>query len=259
MAMDDQHLAEYEDAEGYDLENGVSGPDLRYYLDLAREVGGPGLDLACGTGFLTIPFATLGLAMTGADRAPKMLDLARRKALDLPIRWLHADCRTLDLHEQFRLVTLAGNGFQEFLTRQDQEGILGAARRHLAPDGLFAFETGFPRVADLVSTARPGGWSEEVPWEQYEDAQGRTVSVTTAQRHDALRQTVEYVTYQRWQEGVEEQFKTERTTLRLVYPQEMEALLHYNGFAIRNAYGDWDRQPLTADSPRMIYVCQLRH
>jgi len=27
---------------------------------------------------------------------------------------------------------------------------------------------------------------------------------------------------------------------------------------IRDAYGDWDRQPLTADSPRMIYVCQPR-
>lgn len=259
METDDQQLAEYEDAEGYDLENGVSGPDLRYYLDLAREVGGPGLDLACGTGFLTIPFATLGLTMTGADRAPKMLDLARRKALDLPIRWLHADCRTLDLGEQFRLVTLTGNAFQEFLTRRDQEGILGAARRHLAPDGLFAFETRFPRASELLTAAAlAGGWSEEVPWRQYEDAQGHLVSVSTAQRHDALRQTVEYVIYQRWQEGGEEQFKTERTILRFVYPQEMEALLHYNGLAVRDAYGDWDRQPLTADSPRMIYVCQPR-
>ena len=153
METDDQQLAEYEDAEGYDLENGVSGPDLRYYLDLAREVGGPGLDLACGTGFLTIPFATLGLTMTGADRAPKMLDLARRKALDLPIRWLHADCRTLDLDERFRLVTLAGNGFQEFLTRQDQEGILGAARRHLAPDGFAHEPSDVPRHGQMVALA----------------------------------------------------------------------------------------------------------
>ena len=52
--------------------------------------------------------------------------------------------------------------------------------------------------------------------------------------------------------------RTERTTLRLVYPQEIEALLHYNGLAIRDAYGDWDRRPLTGESPRMIYACQLR-
>ena len=36
------------------------------------------------------------------------------------------------------------------------------------------------------------------------------------------------------------------------------ALLHYNGLAIREAYGDWDRRPLTGASPRMIYVCRLR-
>ena len=259
VTADNEQLTEYDDGAGYDLENGTAGPDLQYYLALARAVGGPGLDLACGTGFLTIPFAELGLAMTGVDIAPAMLDHARIKADTLPIRWLHADCRTLDLGEQFRLVTLTGNAFQEFRTRADQEGLLGAVRRHLAPDGVFAFETRFPRVSTLLTAAAlAGGWSEETTWRQYADAQGRPVSVTTAQRHDALRQTVEYVIYQRWQEDGKEQVKTERTILRFVYPQEMEALLHHNGLTIRDAYGDWDRQPLTADSPRMIYVCQPR-
>lgn len=45
---------------------------------------------------------------------------------------------------------------------------------------------------------------------------------------------------------------------RFVDPQEMETLLQYNGFAIRNTYGDWNRQPLTGTVPRTIYVCQLR-
>lgn len=255
----DESLTEYDDAEGYDLENGLGGPDLDYYLDLAREVGGPALDLACGTGFLTIPFAELGLAMTGVDLAPAMLALARRKAGALPIRWIHADCRTLDMGEQFRLITLTGNAFQEFRTNADQEGLLGTVRRHLAPGGLFAFETRFPRPSELLTPeALAGGWSEETPWRQYEDARGQTVNISTAQRHDAMRQTVEYVIYQRWREDGRDEVKMERTILRFVYPQEMAALLHYNGLAIRDAYGDWDRRPLTAASPRMIYVCQVR-
>ena len=208
----DEQLTEYDDGAEYDLENGTGGPDLDYYRELAREVGGPGLDLACGTGFLTIPFAEIGLAMTGVDIAPAMLDHARSKAGTLPIRWLHADCRNLDLGERFRLITLTGNAFQEFRTRQDQEGLLGAARRHLAPEGVFAFETRFPRASELMTAAAlAGGWSAEVPWRQYEDAQGHLVSVSTAQRHDALRQTVEYVIYQRWQEDGQAQVKTERT------------------------------------------------
>ncbi|MGN6672908.1 MAG: class I SAM-dependent methyltransferase, partial [Thermomicrobiales bacterium] len=100
MTTSNSDLAEYTDAEEYDRENGTSGPDLDYYLDLARTTSGPGLDLACGTGFLTIPFARLGLTMVGVDRGPEMLALARRKAGTLPIRWVQADCRTLDLGAQ---------------------------------------------------------------------------------------------------------------------------------------------------------------
>lgn len=259
MATSNADLEIYTGAEEYDRENGTSGPGLDYYLDLAREVGGPGLDLACGTGFLTIPFAEAGLAMTGVDRAPEMLDLARRKAGALPIRWILGNCLGLDLGERFRLVTLTGNAFQEFLTREDQEGLLGTVRRHLAPDGLFAFETRFPRPSELLTPAAlAGDWSEETFWRRYENAAGQAVTVSTAQRHDPMRQTVDYVIYQRWQEEGRAEVRTERATLRLVYPREMEALLHYNGLAIRDAYGDWDRRPLDGQSHKMVYVCRAR-
>jgi SAM-dependent methyltransferase len=257
--IDNSSLDTYTDAEEYDLENGLTGPELPFYGDLARETGGPVLDLACGTGYLTIPLAEQGLAVTGVDRSQAMLAHARRKAGVLPIHWLLADCRTLDLGERFRLVTLTGNAFQEFLTREDQEGLLGTVRRHLAPGGLFAFETRFPRSSELLTPeAVAGAWSAETVWRQFEDARGHTVTVSTAQRHDAVRQTVEYVIYRRWNEDARDEVRTERAALRLVYPREMGALLHYNGLAIRDAFGDWDRRPLTNDSPRMIYVCELR-
>jgi SAM-dependent methyltransferase len=262
MTADDAEFSEYIEytgAEEYDRENGLTGPELPFYLGLARAVGGPILDLACGTGFLTIPLAEDGFAVTGVDLAPEMLDQARLKSGTLPIRWVQADCRTLDLGEQFRLITLTGNAFQEFRTRRDQEGLLGAIRRHLAPDGLFAFETRFPRISELLTPAALSGeWSGETLWRQYENVQGQTVTVSTLQRYDGVRQTVEYVIHQRWQEDGRAEVRTERAILRFVFPREMEALLHYNGLAIRDAYGDWDRQPLRGNSPRMIYVCQLR-
>ena len=49
------------------------------------------------------------------------------------------------------------------------------------------------------------------------------------------------------------------TALRYVFPQEMEALLHYNGFEIRTCYGSWQQEPLTFTSRSMIYVCQRRN
>ena len=259
MATDNSQLALYTGAEEYDLENGLVDDSLPFYSAIARASDGPALDLACGTGFLTIPLAQLGLDMTGVDRAPEMLDLARRKSEALKIHWVLGDILTLDLRARFRLITLTGNAFQEFLTRADQERLLDTVRRHLAPDGVFAFETRFPRASELLTPAAlTGDWSEETIWRRHLDARGETVTVSTAQRHDALRQTVEYVIFRRWDEGGRAEVREETSTLRLVYPQEMDALLHYNGVAIRDAYGDWDRRPLASESPRMIYVCQLR-
>jgi hypothetical protein len=43
---------------------------------------------------------------------------------------------------------------------------------------------------------------------------------------------------------------------RLFFPQEMAALLHYNGFAIIDRYGDYDRRPLSQEDRLMIFVCQ---
>ncbi|HMM43588.1 MAG TPA: class I SAM-dependent methyltransferase [Thermomicrobiales bacterium] len=250
---------EYPGGEEYDAENGLAGPALPFYLGLAAETGGPALDLACGTGCLTIPLAKAGLAVTGVDLAPEMLARARQKTGDLPIRWVQADIRMLDLGERFNLITLTGNAFQEFRTRADQEGLLGAVRRHLAPGGLFAFETRFPRPSELLTPeALAGEWSPETVWRSFEDDAGRTVTVSTSQRHDAIAQTVEYVIYRRWEEDGEPRVETERAVLRFVYPREMDALLHYNGLAIRDVYGDWDRSPLSGTSPRMIYICQSR-
>jgi SAM-dependent methyltransferase len=262
MATDDTQFSayiEYTDAEEYDRENGLTGPELPFYEELAREVGGPILDLACGTGFLTIPLAELGYVVTGVDLAPEMLDHARSKAGALPIRWVHADCRTLDLGEQFRLVTLTGNAFQEFRTRGDQEGLLGTVRRHLAPGGLFGFELRFPRPSALLTPAALAGeWSKETVWRRFTNARGQIVTVSTLQRYDAVHQTMEYVLHRRWMEQGRAHVRTERAAYRFVFPREMEALLHYNGFAIRDAYGDWDRRSLSGDSPRMIYVCHMR-
>jgi hypothetical protein len=38
-------------------------------------------------------------------------------------------------------------------------------------------------------------------------------------------------------------------------PQEMEALLHYNGFRVLARYGDWLGSPLTGEGYEQIYLC----
>ena len=59
----------------------------------------------------------------------------------------------------------------------------------------------------------------------------------------------------RWTDASgQEKLRVAPLSLRYVFPQEMEALLHYNGFEIVEVYGDADCSPLTNESSAMIYV-----
>src|SRR5512139_4057184 len=101
---DHVNLVEYADPALYDQENADFEPDGPFFLSLAQQTGGAVLELGCGTGRITIPFARQGITITGLDVLAPMLDFAKNKAPDLPIRWVQADARAFQLGRQFRFI-----------------------------------------------------------------------------------------------------------------------------------------------------------
>jgi hypothetical protein len=95
--------------------------------------------------------------------------------------------------------------------------------------------------------------------QKYTMPDGRHYVVTEQQEYDPLTHIQHYTFLNQWYspDGKQEE-KTFRTALRYVSPQEMETLLHSNGFQIRSCYGNWQQEPLATSSPSMIYVCQRR-
>jgi SAM-dependent methyltransferase len=255
MVIDHDNLGEFRDPANYDLEEGQGNePRITFYGSLIREFGEPALEVACGTGLVTIPLAQQGLEMAGVDLTPEMLAYARHKAaaLGLSLSWTEADARNFELGRQFRFIYITGNAFQAFLTREDQEALLARVRAHLADGGAFAFETRNPRWPDLVTQA------EEEQWGAYTSIEGRTVSITGTYYYEAVSQIKHWTTYRRWEEDGQERRKTSQIATRYTFPQELEALLHYNGFRLIRRYGDWEMNPLQAESPSIISVCQKR-
>lgn len=272
--IDHDNLEEFADPQNYDIQD-PSDTGVAFYTALAQETGGPVLEIACGTGRVSIPIARLGFAVTGLDIVPGMLAQARSKSDGLPTRWIEGDARRFDLGEQFRLIFLTGNAFQAFLTRADQEALLDRVRAHLHDDGLFAFETRNPRWRRSMPAGqeappeheRPHGEGlfafletrdEEEDGPVYIDTLGCEVHTSITQAYDHVTQILHWTTYRRWRVGDEEQTRTTRIAVRFTFPQELEALLYYNGFTIIRQYGDWNLEPLTADSPSILLVCRKR-
>ena len=259
--IDHNNLEEFSDPINYDVEDS-SDTGVAFYAALARETDGPVLEIACGTGRVSIPIAQLGFAVTGLDIVPGMLEQARSKSVGLPTRWIEGDARTFHLGEQFRLIFLTGNAFQAFLTNADQEALLQRVRAHLHDEGLFAFETRNPLLPN--SKTREGLFvtletrDVEEDWPSFMNANGYEVRVSRTRGYDHVAQILHLTSYKRWHEGDKPYTKITRIALRYTFPQELAALLHYNGFIIIRQYGDWNEEPLTATSPSIISVCRKR-
>ena len=269
--MIDDDLGPYADPQTYDLLENDTG--VAFYAALARETGGPVLEIACGTGRVSIPIARLGLAVTGLDVAPGMLEQARRKSDGLTVRWVAGDGRAFELGERFRLVFLTGNAFQQFLTNADQAALLGRVRAHLDDAGLFAFETRNPLWASpamraaleaALERARLRGdffafletRNEEQVWRTHAGAGGREVRESFTQAYDHVAQVLHLTSYRRWREGEAERTRVTREALRYTFPQELAALLDRHGFAVVRRHGDWNGEPLGAASLSIIAVCR---
>lgn len=253
--LDHDNLEDFRDPQTYDLSDAGYDEDRPLVEQWARSLGGPLLDLACGTGRIAIPLAAQGYPVSGVDIAPEMIAWARQKAAAqaVSVAWIVADARTFQLQRQFRFIFMLENAFQFFLTRADQEALLARVREHLHPEGCFLFETRNPsprnlyqpRLLEPQRCATPDG--------------GQLVITDDQPVYDPMTQIKHCVSQYRWllPDGQrKEQMK--RTALRFVFPQEIEALLHYNGFQIRASYGSWQQDPLTASSYEMIFVCQRR-
>jgi 2-polyprenyl-3-methyl-5-hydroxy-6-metoxy-1,4-benzoquinol methylase len=249
------NLEEFGDPPNYDIEEGErSAERIAFYCDLARAVGGPVLEVACGSGLAAIPMASQGLDVTGVDLACPMLEHARKKAeaQSLRIRWVEADARSFDLGQHFQFIYLTGNAFQAFLQREDQEALLASVKRHLMPHGIFAFETRNPSGHDL--TNQP----EEEFDQSYLSVEGHQVSVSFTQMYDSIAQIMYWTSYRRWNDGQRDHKKETHIACRFTHPQELEALLHYNGFQIMQQYGNWDKEALSASSPEIINICKVK-
>jgi SAM-dependent methyltransferase len=248
--MMEDNLVEYRDPQIYDLENSDFEPDGPFLLEIARKTGNPVLELGCGTGRLTIPMARNGVEITGIDIVPTMLERARQKTSDLNIHWVLADVRTFRLDHTFRMIFESGSVFQHMLTRSDQESFLTRVREHLDQDGLFVFGSFFPHPEQLVSD------EEEKEWFTTQHPQGWEIRVSGTEHYDELQQVKLETAYRRWKDASgREIVSVAPLALRYTFPQEMEALLHYNGFTVVERYGDNDGSPLTNRSRLMIYVC----
>lgn len=112
------------------------------YVNKHRIEGKKLLDLACGTGELSVRFAREGFEVTGADLSSDMLSVAKAKAdqLALPIQFFQQDMAELEDLGEYDVIGIFTDSLNylkdEQAVRQTFEGVY----RLLKSGGLFLFD-----------------------------------------------------------------------------------------------------------------------
>jgi SAM-dependent methyltransferase len=197
------------------------------------------LDLGCGTGNHALRLMASGYGVVGVDRSAEMLAIARKKAQERAqtLRLHQADLRDLNLGELFdaALMMFAVLGYQ--IEDGDVRKAFDAARRHLRPGGLLAFDFWHgPAVVKL-------GTEERV--RTIEAGDHRWVRASSG-KLDHARHLCDVTFHLKHLEGsrtIEE--ITECHRMRYFFPEELGARLSASGFQLLRlgAFPEIDREP----------------
>lgn len=131
--------------------------DVERYIQEATALGGPVLELACGSGRIALPLARAGIEVHGIDLAPDMLKvLAKRAAAEAPdvrdrIHAAAGDMTQLDLGRRFGLVVLGATSLCLLHTPDQRERLFASVAEHLSDGGRFLFDMTITSPAQLLA------------------------------------------------------------------------------------------------------------
>jgi SAM-dependent methyltransferase len=240
----------------YDAENQDMTADLALYSALLDEVGGPVLDVGCGTGRVALHLAGEGARVVGLDASTEMLKRAQARlagcaALAGQVVFREANVIDFESREQFGLAVVAYNGFMHLQRQTEQLAALERIAAVLHDDGLLVID--LPNACEAYAAEDEEGVVFERTFTDPES--GATVMQQSISQIDRTAQLLSVT----WIYDVIGPEGTVRRTLvplvlRYVFPAEMDLLLTCAGLRRRQLYGDYDRSAFVDGCPRMIVL-----
>ena len=229
--------ARYDESSGEQFDSAVIAATVDFLAGLAGD--GTALELGIGTGRIAVPLAHRGVRVHGIDLSEAMVVRLRAKPGAEEIQVTIADFATTRVDGEFSLVYLVFNTIENLTTQDAQVACFQNAAAHLVPGGCFLVEVEVPQLQRLPpgETARPFHVSpERLGFDEY----------------DVVRQGL--VSHHHWLE--DGRWQALAMPFRYVWPAELDLMARLAGMTLRERFGDWNREPFTADSTKHVSVWQ---
>lgn len=247
-------LAAYYDAEWKSLTN-----DIPFLLNEAKKFGAPILELACGTGRITLPIAKDGHEVYGIDNSEKMLlilDNKLKKENPDVANLLHFSNQNMcnfKFDTKFKMILIPFNSILLLTDRNDMDACLKNCYDHLEDDGVFIVDIFSPSF-ELCAIKVPK--MQFIQHFHIPDTKKVVIQWEYAKR-DMAKQFINIdFLYEEYDEHGNISQNTRSIDMSIIFRYEMQYMLEKNGFRLLEFFGNYDRSEFTKDSPQMIYICE---
>jgi SAM-dependent methyltransferase len=224
--------------------------DIPFWLSEATTVTGKVLELACGTGRVSIPLLKAGVNLFCVDYAPRMLDKLRTKLeenhLSCPV--ICQDMAELALADRFDLIFIPFHSFSEILQEQKRRAALERIRDHLTPQGTFicTLQNAVVHTSTMDGTTHPVG--------RFSMENGDTLVVNSQLDFDPSSQIASgKQTYDRFSpDRVLIDHRSLDVSFYLFHKLEFETLSRDVRFEVAELFGNYDRTPFDEQASRFM-------
>jgi SAM-dependent methyltransferase len=259
----------WNDPELYDLENADDPAfDVPFWSSVVHACAPRRiLELACGTGRLTLPLARLSVAeeVVGVDASAPFLARARERLAGEPsdvqrrVRFVEGDMREVAVEGPFDLVLVPFNSLAYLATREDRLRALAGIRGLLRPGGRFGFDLLQPRYEFLFEASQPCP-PLRVDADHAAPDHGVTRFLRSyTDRYDAASQTLTSTNrYQIHHADGRVEHRVTDLDWHIYFPEELELLLAATGFTVAERFGGYAREPWTDRSRQFLWLCEPR-
>ena len=226
------------------------------------------LELACGTGIITIELARREFQIVGIDYDEDMLAIARRKLAmsdedtQRRVQFQCADMKDFTVSKQFGAIIIPTNSFGYLFKLEDQRACLERVRKHLLPKGILVIEERFYSSETLHQMKSLRG--VERTWDGRINPQtGKyTMFKDCIRGIDSAQQTIYRSTFV-------DEVQEDGTMKRYVPPKtyfgnrnhyfsktELQLLVESCGFKVKEIWGDCAKRPFGSRSNNIIIMAE---
>lgn len=220
--------------------------DLQPCVEVLASIagGGAALELGVGTGRVALPLTARGCRVSGIDMSEQMLDKLREKEGADRLVITRGNFADVQDDGRYDLIYAVNWSFNYLLTQAEQIRCFCNARRALTRDGAL-----------VIETFVPGNWIFEKRGALGMSGEAVADSVMLHVSHtDLARQLVQF----HYAVISDEKTEVYHERLRLVWPPEFDLLAHIAGLSLEARWGNWMKDPFTANSETQIAVYRPR-